>query len=269
MASGCRQDASLVELVTQRSLRQVRDLPFCYLCGQAFCDADATNHDHLPPKTIFALEDRQPLKLKTHRTCNERHSLDDEKVGQMIRAALGEAPAKEEDRKLRVAHLGVGYGAVTNLNVDGVVWRWLLGFHAALYREPLPSSQWSIVTPFVRADQNPSGRYSLVPIYKEQHQNFVATIKAQRHRGALDRIVTNNGKLVYECVWGRTNIPDVWLCIFALNIYDWKKMGTAALGPLRGCAGCYSRPSPPSDATLASEWSTVTPNYDPYDPFAP
>ena len=74
----------MIELSTQRALRSVRILPFCYLCGKPFEEGDAVDHDHVPPKSIFALADRQPLKMKTHKLCNERHSLDDEKVGQMI-----------------------------------------------------------------------------------------------------------------------------------------------------------------------------------------
>jgi hypothetical protein len=257
--------AAVIELTEQRALRAVRNLPFCYLCGVPFNEGD--DHDHIPPKSIFALADRQPLKLKTHKVCNERHSLDDEKVGQMISAARGNYPEKEEDRKLRVAHLGIGFGAVTNLNVDGVLWRWITGFHAALYREPLRNSRGSIVTPFPRADKNANGLYSLAPIYEQQHQVFVDTIKAQRWRNELDRIVANNKQLTYECAWGPTDDNSAWLCIFALNIYDWKKMGTSPIAPARGCAGCYTRPTHPPNATLVSNYTVTTPNVDPLDPF--
>jgi hypothetical protein len=256
-----------MELTDQQALRVIRNLPFCYLCGEPFKEGEAVDHDHVPPKSIFAYADRQPLKLKTHKVCNERHSLDDEKVGQMISASRGYYPEKEEDRKLRVAHLGLGFGAVTNLNVDAVLWRWITGFHAALYREPLKRLRGSIVTPFPRADRNANGRYSFAPVYERQHDLFVETIKAQRWRNALDRIVANNKKLTYECVWGPTDDKSAWLCIFALNIYDWKKMGTIPNVLARGCAGCYTLPSHPPNATLVSNYRVITPNADPLDPF--
>jgi hypothetical protein len=258
----------VIELGTQNALRAVRSLPFCYLCGGAFDTTRAANHDHVPPKTVFALADRQPLKLKTHEACNSRHSLNDEKIGQLIALQRGEIPEKAEDRKLHLAHLGLGFGAITNLNVDAALWRWISGFHAALYREPLTKVRGSIVTPFPRADKNAAGCYVLAPVYP-QHQLFVDVIKAQRRRGALDRISANNGKLAYECVWGETDAKDAWLCMFALNIYHWKVLGKSPLAPARGCAGCYALPAPPPQATTATDWKIMTPNSDPMDPFAP
>jgi hypothetical protein len=256
------------ELKTQSDLRAVRNLPFCYLCGEPFGPSDASNHDHVPPKAIFATKDRQPLKLKTHESCNSRHSMTDEKIGQLISLQRQKFPARIEDRKLQVAHLGIGIGAVTNLHIDGAIWRWIGGFHAALYREPLTKANGSIVTPFPRADMNSGGYYVFRPLYP-QHEVFVETIKSQRIRGALDRIEANNGAMVYECVWGESDSKEVWLCIFALNIYDWKWLGASPLAPPRGCTGCYVLPARPPSATRVTNSGIVIPNFNPLDPFSP
>ena len=123
---------ALVVLSTQNDLRRVRDLSFCYICGRPFEAGDQTNHDHVPPKSVFALQDRQPLKLKTHAACNERYSLTDEKIGQLISLQRGQYPQDPADRKLQLAPLGGKMGAIMNLNIDAALWRWIAAFHAAL-----------------------------------------------------------------------------------------------------------------------------------------
>ena len=81
------------ELFTQRDLRSVQNLPFCYLCGNAFGQKAETTRDHVPPKSIFATADRvPPLVLPTHRHCNEAQSGYDEIVGQVIAAIHGKYP---------------------------------------------------------------------------------------------------------------------------------------------------------------------------------
>jgi hypothetical protein len=34
------------------------------------------------------------------------------------------------------------------------------------------------------------------------------------------------------------------MCIYALDVYDWKDLGRTEHLPARGCAGCYVSPSP-------------------------
>ena len=40
---------------------------------------------------------------------------------------------------------------------------------------------------------------------QQQHLLFVETIKHNRMTNTLDRIRANKGKLIYECVWGRSD----------------------------------------------------------------
>ncbi|MDR3422205.1 MAG: hypothetical protein P4L80_13340, partial [Xanthobacteraceae bacterium] len=55
----------------------------------------------------------------------------------------------------------IGMGAISNLNVEQAMWRWVAGFRAALYKEPLVGARGSIVTPFPLADLI-NGHYSIV-----------------------------------------------------------------------------------------------------------
>jgi hypothetical protein len=103
-----------------------------------------------------------------------------------------------------------------------------------------------------------------------QHSVFVDTIKVQRALGNLDRITANNGKLTYECVWAQTDNGELWFCVFALNLYDWKQLGRTEFQPARGCVGSYVLPSrqSPANASRARATPIVIPNSDRLDPFA-
>jgi len=254
-----------------KDFQQVRSLPFCYLCGAAFNEGDLVDRDHVPPKSAFNVSDRQlVLKLKTHRACNNAFSVADKKVGQLIALRRREQPKSPRDLALRFGHYsGLGV-AVENLNVDAAVWRWVRGFHSALYAEPLLGNQFALLTPFPRADMTSVG-LKLQPI-RQQHLVAVETIKSNRAFGNLDTILANNGKLRYECVWCQADDGVDWLCCFALDIYDWKDLGShTAEIPSRGCAGIYMRTDrkAPNGATLNRRSEILIPNVDKLDPFSP
>jgi hypothetical protein len=159
-------------------------------------------------------------------------------------------------------------GAVVNLDIDGAVWRWIGGFHAALYREPGVGIRGALVTPFPKA-RIVSGRVVFQTLLM-QHPLFVQTIKSNRARDNLDRIVCNKGKLTYECVWQQADNGGPWMCIFALDIYDWKDLGRTGMLPARGCAGFYMTPTltAPAGASRAVASPIVIPSSDRLDPFA-
>lgn len=264
-------NSAMPRLLVHRDFQQARNLPFCYLCGREFVDGDDVDYDHVPPKATFNVLDRlRVLKLKTHRACNAAFSVDDKKVGQLIALRRRERPTSSRDAALRFGHHAMLGVAVENLNVDAAVWRWIRGYHAALYRQPLLGNQFALLTPFPRADKTPSGM-RLQPI-RQQHLIAVETIKSNRAFDNLDLIVANNNKLRYECVWCQADDGVQWLCCFALDIYDWKDLGShSAEIPARGCAGFYTQPdrmAPPS-ATLNRDSPIIIPNVDKLDPFAP
>ena len=247
-------------------------MPFCYLCGRPFADGDLKDDDHVPAKSCFAKADRNiPLKLPTHVKCNHSYHPTDEKIGQLLALKRGATPiARSQCLSVNVfppsSRHGV-LGAITNLDIKGAIGRWVRGFHAALYLEPLPVSQhFGIQTPFPTASLMHGGmRLDQLP---PQHSLFVKTIKVNRFARNLDRINSNNGKLIYECIWDQSD-SGPWLCIFALNIYDWKDMGATQDFPSRGCVGFYTASTgyPPPSATRATHLQVEIPNYDSLDPF--
>jgi hypothetical protein len=258
-------------LRVHKDYQGVRNLPFCYLCGREFVETDQLSGDHVPPRAAFNARDRQPvLKLETHKTCNESFSVDDKKVAQLIALRRRERPSSARDSAPRFAlYPGPGGGAgVVNLDVDQAVWRWIRGFHAALYRQPLLTTNHAIVTPFPRADLG-SGVPKVRPL-RPQHALAVRVLKYNRHVGNLDALVANNGQLRYECVWAEADDGGRWFCMFGLDIYDWKDLGSHSEEiPARGCAGMYALPdySLPAGATVGRDPVIEIPSKDPLDPF--
>ena len=140
---------------SQADCRKVRDLLFCYLCGIEFQDGDEANHDHVPPTSIFAKEDRNfPIKLKTHKAgCHSPLNLDDEIIGQLVGLIHGRVPAGPNDRlNIAIAEdpdTGKTTGVFQERNVEYLLRRWVQGFHAALYKSHLsPNAKWAIQGPF-------------------------------------------------------------------------------------------------------------------------
>jgi hypothetical protein len=126
------------QLTTQQDLRRAQAFDFCYLCSAPLLPHQQRDRDHVPPKAVFLPEDRSPpLLLPTHRACNGGENLADEKIGQLIALRYGRVPEDPKNRRLEFA-LGDGHAAVVNCDVDAAVWRWIRGFHAALYGGPLP-----------------------------------------------------------------------------------------------------------------------------------
>ena len=261
----------MVSLSTQKDFREVQRLPFCYVCGRDFLSTDVRDRDHVPPKSVFAKGDRTPaLSLPTHKACNAEHGLLDHKIGQLIALKRGQIPTRR-DRQLRIKIFQRNLGAVVNLDLSDVVRRWVRGFHIALYRERLPPGPLlgAVQTPFPSGAPTPSGiRIDSLP---PQHFVFVKTIKVQRAKRNLDTIISNNGKLTYECVWCQSDNSGPWLCVFGVNLYDWKDLGLTPGQPARGCAGFYQLHSGVAPAAAARAVTTpiIIPNIDRHDPFAP
>jgi hypothetical protein len=258
----------MVELLSQKSFRAVQSLPFCYLCGKQFSAGNVRSRDHVPPECLFQPIDREPLLLPTHLACNKSYELIDEKMGQLIGLRYGKVPSPEHRRlKFTLSPSDVTLGAVANVNIVAAVWRWVAGFHSALYREPAIGIKGSVVTPFP-IGRNVNGRIVIVPI-RPQQEIFVRTIRLNRFKENLDRIECNKGKLTYECVWCQSDNNGPWLCMFALDIYDWKDLGRTPHLPARGCAGYYVMPSgaAPVLAMKGKSSTIILPDSNPLDAF--
>ncbi len=273
----------MIVLMNHRDFQNVATLPFCYWCGNNFGPQDRGNRDHVPPENMFAIADKQPpLILKTHEGCNNKHSDIDEKIGQLVALQRGYVTPDPGNRKLRMeVYQGQEFGAVTNVNVIEAIWRYIRGFHAALYRQPLFLGKHTITTPFTPA-RIVNGELVLEGVNQGQHFSIVQSIKNQRAAGNVDRIISNNGKVNYECVWvyaddrkvvesGRRAITHRRACFFALDIYDWKTLGDVGGVPAHGCAGAYftSDGQAPVGSSLFKECAPNADNRDPWDPFGP
>ena len=263
----------MVNVTSQRDLRKVRDLPFCHVCGRLVLESEAEDRDHVPPQACFDKGDRNPpLKLRCHVACNNANKLNDEKVGQLIAARRSEWLEPEKThlqvRSISDDDSGRQYAALMNLDIDGAIRRWIGGFHAALYKEPLPpGTPFAVTSPLPKATETEQGmRFHPIP---EHHQPFVKTIKLNRAARNVDTLITNADKLRYECVWANEDNGQRWFCTFALDIYDWIKLGDMKNFDARGCVGAYMPgvSLPPVGACVATQVLAELPNAEPLNPF--
>ena len=252
-------------LKVSRDFRSVQDLNFCYLCSKEFELGERLDRDHVPPKKCFHVNDRTPpLKLKVHRKCHELFNDNDRKTCELVGLNYGKVVKQSNLNIERID--GLNLTAVTNLDIEGLIWRWILGFHAALYRAPLMMKERTMQTPFQQFD----------PLKREfkpiliQHTAFVEIIKRNRAFNNLDLIKSNSNRLTYECVWCPFDDNQGWFACFALNLYNWKNLGANGLHVPRGCAGSYTiaNRDKPSFACMDRASDLSLPNYDQLDPYA-
>ena len=264
----------MAAITSQRDLREVRDLPFCHVCGLSLSAHDDFNHDHVPPQTCFDKSDRNPpLKLRTHIACNNENKLNDEKVGELIAAQRNKTVDPTQTRlRIELMHdtrTGRQYAGFENLDVSGAIRRWVGGFHAALYRQPLiPGTPFQVTAPLPHAKV--IGQDVVIQPIPPQHAAFVQTLKLNRAAGNLDLVSTSNGKLRYETVWAQEDKGSRWFCIFALNLYDWIGLGDTRNFEPRGCVGSYMLHSAdvPLAASRVTRIQAPIQNDFPHDPFA-
>lgn len=261
----------MIELVSQKELSAAQKLDFCYACGRAFSQEDPATRDHIPPEAVFAKNDRNPpLILRAHYLCNQKHSVHDTVIGQLIAVTHWKYPAPERNR-LKMKKYETDYSEDPMLGLLGAaieeaIWSWVRGFHAALYSEFLPADiRKAIHSPFWRAEEQ--GNELKINPPRSQEFQFVERIKMNRLAKAIDRISTCSSKCCYECTWEQLDDGRA-LCVFALRLYDWEKLGDRSL-PQRGCTGCYWPLSgKPVRAASATSLHFPVSRPCPLDPFA-
>lgn len=263
-------------LRTQASIRPARNLPFCYLCGQTFNTQKDNHPDHVPPESIFALEDRNfPLKVASHFKCNNPQSKSDEVISQLIAVIHGKQPALKNvklnpqiydvDNIRDSNNNSESFLAFRNVGLVEQIWRWVRGFHAAFYSEFLPHETRKIVHPPFPIGQIQSDGFSIDKILDRQY-HFVEIIKKNRLANCTDKIICYNGKCDYECVWVQMD-NGFWACVFALNIYDWIRLADKHFSP-RGCVGWYQpQLGRPKNGTKWTLLEIPLINLEPLDPF--
>lgn len=261
-----------VVLDNQRVMRDVGNLPFCYLCGNGFGRAEKPNRDHLPPSGLFAVVDRDfPLILPTHRTCNVKQSPHDQVIGQLVGVIHGRRPDPKH-KKFRVSTGRFENGspalAVGGLDFSAIIRRWIRGFHAALYSEYLPENAPFLTCPPLPEAEPTADSQKIRPVM-EAIPEFVKELKRNRATGTLDRIVCRNSKCRYECVWSQAD-SGTWICIYGLDLYQWIDLGDTTNFEPRGCVGSYIRSGGgiPAGATRTTRLEFPVTNRGRLDPFA-
>jgi len=254
-----------------KALQECGKLGFCYLCGKAFMPGNKPSRDHVPPRAMFLPEDRgDPLILPTHFDCNQGESIEDELVGQFVSLVHRKQPSPERLRLDVVGgHLrpdGQRIALMRNVHLQRIIWRWVRGFHVALYGEYLPNDNNIFVHPPMPSGRQNGDRIIPDPIHPQQLL-VPAEIKKNRAAKNLDVLTCCNGKCCYETVFVLADNGQP-LCFWALRIYDWEKLGEPRWVSSHGCIGCYEPPAGiPQGASRGTRLEFPFPNRDPLDPF--
>jgi hypothetical protein len=143
-------------------------------------------------------------------------------------------------------HQDPGSGAMVAV-IEGmpfwrIIARWVRGFHAALYREPVLSYDGAVYPPFAGTED-----LAMIPPVERIVPKLVELLKRNRTAGTVDRIVGFNGKCRYECFWSHLDDGRP-ICVWALNLYDWKRLGATHLHGPRSCLGYYGCATPVTTA---------------------
>lgn len=245
-------------------------MPFCYICAQDFESGAQITRDHVPPSILFAKSDRNvPLVLPTHQVCNHSQSADDEVIDHLVRMLRGESVAQYARRPdlfggtFPDGSTGVGS---KGLDLKKIIWRWVRGFHAALYRSPVRRCGFRVFPPF------PEGRVvgdRVEPVdVPEVIPHFVEEINRNRATGTVDSLICRRGQCRYECVWTQADSGH-WFCVWALDIYGWSQLGDINHFQRRGCVGMYrllDQPVPVgAEVATRLHFSSGTHGLDPFE----
>ncbi|MGE0434482.1 MAG: hypothetical protein AB7S36_19650, partial [Planctomycetota bacterium] len=187
------------------------------------------------------------LILSTHRACNDRQSARDELGAQFMRVLHAGSPAPVgRQLEMSVGQLPDGSPSAALHGVDlwGMIFRWVRGFHAALYTEFLPDRGGYIHTPFPLGHEEADGRVVFVD-HPQQYLAISNVLRVSRMARCVDRVLCNAGKCRFEAVWTTDDSGTTPMCVFALRLYDWERLASPVL-PRRTCIGFYFAPRPAS-----------------------
>jgi hypothetical protein len=187
-------------------------------------------------------------------------------MGQLVSLIHGKMPRPNMLNTKLIALVGsLSPKLFIELDVKSAIWRWIRGFHAALYQEYLPDSTMRAIHVPAPSFKRHGSRIVLDDRLR-QHIEFVKELKKNRQVGRVDSIICRNGKCIYECVWAKAD-NGFWVCCFALQIYNWKELGSED-HPQRGCVGLYIPVSGcPSLGTKGMMIEIPYSNLDPLDAF--
>lgn len=243
------------DIVDQKKAREVKKLPFCYICGNPLQSGEVHDDDHVPPKNMFLASDRNfPIILRVHEQCNDAWQIADERVGFLIKILHGGDITKHSKKyKAEIAKAPDGrqFPLLGKIPLKPMIGRIMRAFHAALYHEFIPrNTKNSILTPIPEAERTFEG----VAVRKvpDQFRKVSDLLRSNIMARTTDKIISNNGKLHYECAWPQFDNGQRF-CIFALDIYNWRSLGDKISDEDYACIGAYFlNGHMPSNATPAT-----------------
>ena len=245
------------EIITNSQARDVRNLGFCYLCGENFDGAGQKTRDHVPPKGVFRIEDRDwPLILPACHRCNQQYSYLDQQAMDLIHLLH-----PERSRKFPTGTEEAGIGLrngwpvavlMRGLRPRPVITKIIKACHTALYAMVLPSeTRHNLQLPFPEFDPQ-TGRPVTPTFYPSPHL-ICKILKDNRRIRNVDRIHAYNGKFKFEAVWSKSDCGRETWAAFAIDLYDWHLLANDVLGHPQWCVGFYmigNQPLPP-DTSVA------------------
>jgi hypothetical protein len=257
----------MIKISTEAELKRAANPGFCYFCCQPWSDELRQNRDHVPNRAIFTKTDRtRPLILRVHERCNSVHSAEDEAIGQLVSVLhhLGGSPPrlnKLETFPVQLPGHDQPVGVIENFPLPRIVARWVRAFHSALYREPLHSYGGNVYPPFGGTDD-----LATKPEVAQVVPKLVSEIRRNRAVRKIDWINCYNGKCRYECFWSTLNNGKI-VCVWALSLYDWEKLGRTPNYPGHTCVGLYGADRVPSGASRGTSLIVLPTGTDPLQAF--
>lgn len=258
-------------IAQQKHFQRVqRELTFCYLCGKPLDGSQAQNRDHVPPRKAFDANHRNnPLVLPTHTICNSNQSKYDEFVSQLTGLLRGKFPRKgplnDAIQQIRKSKMRADFAVIKGENLKRIVYRWVKGFHAALYGEYLESGiKANVHLPFPSGYRQ-DGQDLWEPLLP-QRDKFAEELRIARLAKLTDRVCCYSGQCLYECIWVKTD-DGQWMCVFGLRLHGWEVLCPKSL-PRRACVGFYlpvdGKPATASKQTGLALPITVSERLDPF-----
>ena len=191
--------------MTQDEMRANLSLRFCCVCGKPFAKNEKPTRQHVPPRSVFAVEDQDPLLvLRAHDSGNQKQSVDDEVIGQLVSVLHDRYPAEE---RLRIAmDLFSVDGSVLpmvgvkDLPLTRIIFGWVRCFHATLYCKYLVDGGGFIGPPFPESEPDGNGGATPEPVHVSRY-SMTHILKQQAKIGRADEVVCFNGKCYYRCTW--------------------------------------------------------------------
>lgn len=244
----------------------------CYICERDMA-GQAQDRDHVPPKSSMPRWCRQngPLILRTHVECNQKQSVADHDLKDLLEMArvmsFGAPIARAAFKRIRhhrvlAALDSPGYTQFEAPRFEPSVERMLRAFHSSLYGEPkiegpLLSHQSKVFLPWPSEPPTDGG----VVIDSEQ-AGIIERVRDAASANCVNWIRAWDGALLFAATWFHRPSVDFthgqFGCHWVLQLFQWQQSALdAGLGS--PCAGVYYTHQPPPHSAQMPSVAIATP----------